>query len=68
MVHACEILEIVSVLAMFYARLTSSHADRKMFRLHYKIKTDYTLLSTLQYSMMHCGGSTFGGVRVKDRG
>jgi len=66
--HACEILEIVSVLVMFYARLSSSLADREMFRLHYKTKTDYTLLSALLYSMMHCGGSTFGGVWVKGRG
>jgi hypothetical protein len=60
--HSVEILELMSVLAMFYAGLTLSQSDREMFRFHYKTKPDYTLLSTLPYPMMHCGGSTFEGV------
>lgn len=65
--YICEILELLSTLAMFYSRFTSSHCDRRVFMFHYTAKTDYTLLSTLQYPMMHCGGNTLG-LWVEDRG
>jgi hypothetical protein len=57
----------LSTLAMFYSRFPSSQCQRRLFMFYYTPKTEYTLLSTLPYPMMHCGGNTLG-LLVEDRG